>query len=71
MPGSHSQSERDELPAGDDDDAGQLEQAPADVAPSCDENVPALQLLHTVDPLSSAYLPGSQSTQDWLPEAVL
>ena len=24
VPGSHSQSERDELPAGDDDDAGQL-----------------------------------------------
>ena len=50
VPGSHSQSEMDELPAGDDDDAGQSEQAPADVAPSCDENVPGAHSLQASAP---------------------
>ena len=51
----------DELPAGDDDDAGQSEQAPADVAPSCDENVPGAHSLQASAPAIDLNFPATQA----------
>ena len=49
-PGLHLHWVIDELPDGDDDDAGQVEQALADVAPTCDENVPGAHSLQASAP---------------------
>ena len=50
VPGLHLHWVIDELPDGDDDDAGQVEQALADVAPTCDENVPGAHSLQASAP---------------------
>ena len=63
VPGLHLHSKREELLAGDDDNAGQLRQAKDEEAPTAAEYLPASQSWHGSDPLTVLYLPAAHTEQ--------